>query len=117
MFNSEILSKVYELREKLKDSNEYRLVKEKEKIMEEECSMLLIKYNNAFNEYNEALRFKDYGSDIESKQRILNEIKIELDNNKYIKDYKAAYKDITKLLKGIEAEIFKGIIENKNILI
>ena len=115
MFNSEILAKVYELKEELLKSREYSLVKEKEKIMEEKCSLLLLKYNNAFNEYNEALRFKEYGSDIEGKQKILNEIK--LDTNVYVKEYKNAYKDMTKLLKDIEGNIFKGIIENKNILI
>lgn len=117
MFNSEILSRVYELREALLNSSDYKLVKEKERLMEENCSTLLIKYNNAFNEYNEALRFKDYGSDVESKQKRLNEIKLELDNNEYVKDYKNAYKEMNKILKGIEKDIFKGIIENKDILI
>ena len=33
--------------------------------MEENCGMLLIKYNNLVDEYNNAVRFEKYGGDVE----------------------------------------------------
>lgn len=115
MYNTEITSKVYKLKELLMDSKQYKEVKEKEKLMEENCSNLLIRYNYLFNEYNEALRFKDYGSDVESKQKELNQCKIELDNNEYVKEYKKAYNNMNKLLSEIQDVIFDGLIVSKHI--
>lgn len=115
MFNTEITSKVYELKEMLLNSREYKDTKQAEKIMEEKCSNLLIRYNHLFNEYNEALRFKDYGSDVSGIQKELKKCKIELDKNEYVISYKKAYKEMSKLLKQLEETIFDGIIEYKNI--
>jgi len=117
MFTTEITNKVYELKEMLLNSNEYKLVKEKEKEMEEKCSNLLIKYNYLFNEYNEALRFKDYGSDVKGIQKELNKCKLELDSNEYVKAYKEAYKAMNKLLKDLQDIIFSKLIVNKDISI
>lgn len=83
--------------------------------MEENCTDLLIKYNNLFEEYNQALRFKDYGSNVSQAQKNLSEVKFELDENNYVKEYKKAYKSITRLLQGIEKDLFRGLIENKYI--
>ena len=94
MINTLILAKVYELREALLKSDEYVKVKESENIMEEKCSSLLIKYNNLFDEYNQAIRFVKYGSNIEMIQKELARVKLELDNNEYVKDYKNAYKEM-----------------------
>ena len=115
MFNTEITSKVYQLKEMLLKSNEYLDVKEKERIMEEKCSDLLIKYNYLFNEYNEALRFVKYGSDVNMAQKKLEECKKELDNNKYVIEYRASYKNMNKKLKEIERIIFEGITINRYI--
>ena len=117
MFNTDIISKVYELKELIMNSKEYKMVKETERLMEEKCSLLLIKYNNIFNEYNQALRFKDYGSDVSKVQKELNNVKLELDQNEYVKEYKKAYKNMNKLLNEIQNNMFKGIIENKDIVI
>ena len=117
MFNTEITSKIYQLKELLVNCKEYKDVKEKERLMEDNCSELLIKYSNLINEYNQALRFKDYGSDIKTKQIELNKIKIQLDNNEYVRSYKKAYKTMVKLLEKIEDIIFEKIIERKRIYI
>ena len=114
MYNTKILSKVYELKERLLNSTEYKLVKEKEMLMEEKCANLLIKYNHLFNEYNNALRFKDYGSDVNAAQRQLHECKIELDENVYVREYKEAYKRMDSLLKSIQKNLFNGIIIEKD---
>ena len=114
MFNTDITIKVYELKEKLLTSDKYVIVKEKEKQMEENCSDLLIRYNYLFNEYNEALRFEKYGSDVNAIQKKLAECKLELDSNKYVKEYKKAYKEMNDLLRDIQGIIFNGIIENKD---
>ena len=87
MLDTEILSLTYELKEMIINSKEYKDVKEKEKIMEEKCVSLLIKYNNLVDEYNNAIRFEKYGSDVNKVQKALHECKIELDTNEYVKDY------------------------------
>ena len=115
MNNTQVLIKAYELKEKILDSSEYKNVKEKEKEMEEKCSMLLIKYNNLFNEYNQALRFEKYGSDVNVARQELAECKLELDNNQYVKEYREAYKEMEIKLKEIEKIIFEKIIEKKYI--
>ena len=117
MFNTEITAKVYKLKELLINSKEYKDVKEKEKLMEDNCTTLLIKYNHLFNEYNQALRFKDYGSDVGKIQKELNICKLELDNNEYVKEYKKAYKIMNRLLKEIQNIIFENLIISRDITI
>lgn len=115
MFNTKITAKVYELKEMLLHSREYEEVKNKERLMEENCANLLIKYNDLFNKYNDALRFKDYGSDVASAQKSLFNCKKELDNNPYVQDYKNSYRKMNQLLQELQSLIFENIIENRNI--
>lgn len=115
MYDTDILKKVFELKELLISCEEYKNVKTKEHEMEEKCSFLLLEYNKLFEEYNEALRFKNYGSDVEGAQAKLHECKKILDENQYVIEYRNSYKDINKLLKEIEKIIFKGIIDKKNL--
>ena len=117
MYSTEITAKIYKLKELILNCQEYKEVKEKEKLMEDKCGNLLIKYNYLFNEYNEALRFKDYGSDVESKQKSLYECKKELDDNIYVKEYRKAYKKMNVILKNIENILFEGIIINNSIVV
>ena len=113
MYATEILTKVFALKEMLINSSEYKLVKEKEEEMEEKCSFLLLEYNRLFEEYNEALRFEKYGGDVNGSRVKLHEVKKLLDDNHYVKKYRNAYKNIDKLLKELEEIIFKGIIDKK----
>ena len=111
MINTEVMSKVFELKEKLVNSDEYKDVKQKEQLMEDNCSALLMRYNSLFDEYNQALRFEKYGSDVTKIQKELHECKIELDNNEYVKAYRIAYKSMTNILETIQGVIFQGIIK------
>ena len=113
MYNTQIISKVYDLKQMILNSNEYKQVKEKEKVMEENCASILVRYSNIFNEYNEALRFKDYGANVNEVQKRLHLCKLELDENIYVKEYKEAYKKMNELLGEIEGILFASIIENK----
>ena len=115
MINTEIIIKTYELKDKILNSKEYKEVKEKEKEMEDNCSLLLIKYNRLFNEYNEAIRFKDYGSDVNKAQKELANCKKELDENNYVKEYRNSFKKMNKILKDIEKELFNELISKRNI--
>ena len=117
MMDTEILGLTYELKEMLLNSKEYKLVKEKERLMEENCGMLLIKYNNLVDEYNNAVRFEKYGGDVEGTRKRDFDCKLELDQNEYVKEYNKADKDMNKLLLSLQDIIFDGIIENKRIKI
>jgi cell fate (sporulation/competence/biofilm development) regulator YlbF (YheA/YmcA/DUF963 family) len=115
MLDTEIIALTYELKEKLINSKEYKDVKEKEKIMEEKCAHLLIKYNHLMDEYNNAVRFEKYGGDVEGSRKRLAECKMELDTNEYVKSYNEAYKKMNKLLRNLEDIIFEGLIKNTRI--
>ena len=115
MLDTKILELTYDLKELLVNSYEYKDVKTKEKLMEENCSELLIKYNYLVNEYNNALRFEKYGSDVTKARKELADFKFILDSNEYVKAYNEAYKKMNKLLSKLESIIFKGIKEDKKI--
>jgi len=117
MIDTKILELTYELKDMLINSEEYKDVKEKEKVMEENCTSLLIKYNSLMDEYNNAIRFEKYGSDVDKARKKLAECKMELDTNEYVKSYKNAYKKMNKLLSSLEDIIFDGIIENNKMRI
>lgn len=111
----EILNLTYELKDDLKNSNLYKdmINKEKEMIDDHETFILLNKYQIAQNEYNQALRFKDYDDTYKIKQIKLFEIKKTVDVNIYVKEYNLSYNKFIKQLKEIENEVFKDIIIKK----
>ena len=115
MDNSEILTKVFELKDKIVNSFLYTNLKEKEKRMldDEECFKLLSLYQEKQTEYNEAKRFEKYGSDVNKASKELSEIKIKVDSNKFVKEYNEAYKLMCKELKKIEKIIFKDIFKER----
>lgn len=115
MLDTKIIELTYDLKELLINSEEYKDVKEKEKLMEENCSDLLIKYNYLVNEYNSAIRFEKYGSDVNKARKELADFKLILDTNEYVKSYNEAYKRMNKLLAKLEAIIFEGIKEDTKI--
>lgn len=115
MNDTEILALVYELKEKIVNSDLYKNLKNNEKAMieDEECFKLLYLYQNIQNEYNEAKRFEKYGSDVENVQKRLFEIKYKVDENELVKKYNESYKLMKKELKNIEKIMFKDIIKER----
>lgn len=115
MNNSEIIAKTFELREKLLNSEVYKILKEKEKEMvdNEECFKLLSDFQCAKDKYNDAKRFEKYGGNIEESQRELSKIKRQLSENKYVKTYNEAYRKMIEQLRNIEKIIFKDIIKER----
>lgn len=115
MENSEIIAKVFELKEKIIKSYLYKDLKEKEKKMmeDDECSKLLCQYQNIQSKYNEAKRFEKYGSDIVTVSKELSEIKCKVNENKLVKEYNEAFRKMNKQLKNIEKIIFKDITKER----
>ena len=115
MGNSEILALTFKLKEEIINSELYKDLKDKEKKMleDEECSKLLYLYQDAQSKYNEAKRFEKYGSDMEKVSGELSEIKKKVYENKFVKEYNAAFKKMNKELKRIEGIIFKDIIKER----
>jgi cell fate (sporulation/competence/biofilm development) regulator YlbF (YheA/YmcA/DUF963 family) len=115
MNNCDILALSYCLKDELLNSELYKNLKEKEQIMleDKDCSMLLCAFQQLKNEYNEAKRFEKYGSDIDGVQKRLSELKYKLDENKLVRDYNLAYKEMRKKLKQIEKIVFKDIIKER----
>lgn len=112
---TEIMVKTYELKEQFINSDVYVDMKNKEKLMleDKECFDLLCLYQDKQHEYNEAKRFEKYGSDVSKIGEELQVIKSKVYNNKYVKEYNDAYKNVNKIVKDIERIIFEDIIENK----
>ena len=115
MSNSDILALTFELKEKLLNSDSYKILKmcEKNMIEDKECSLLLSEFEKAKEEYAQAKRFEKYGGDISGATKRLSEIKYLVDENKYVKEYNKAYKEMRKQLKSIEKIIFKDIVKEK----
>lgn len=117
MDRQDILLDTYDLKEDLNNSKLYKIMIEKEKEMleDQDTFVLLNKYQKAKDEYEQSLRFKEYDETYKVKQKQLYEIKILVDTNEFVKQYNKAYKEFSLLLKKIEKEIFKDIIEKKGI--
>lgn len=115
MSNSDILRKVFELKDMLVDSELYKRVKlAEEKMMKDEtCFILLNTYQDVQKEYNEAKRFEKYGSDVLSVQKQLSDIKKKVNENELVIKYNEVYKEMKKELKKIEKMLFKDIIEER----
>ena len=113
--NSEIISKVFELRDKIINSEVYRELKEKEDEMmrDEGCFKLLSKYQEVQSKYNDAKRFEKYGSDIGGVSKELSDIKASVEKNELVKSYNESYKKMKKELKRIESILFEGIVKEK----
>ena len=113
--NSEILSKVFELKHKIVNSDLYIEMKNKEKEMleDEECYKLLCSYQEFQSKYNEAKRFENYGSNVELAGKELSDIKIRVENNHFVKEYNECYKKMKKELKRIEKILFKDIVKER----
>lgn len=115
MENSSILALVFELKDKIVASELYKNLKKKEKFMleDQKCFKLLMEYQNAQSNYNEAKRFEKYGADVLTSQKKLSEIKFLIDENSFIKEYNKVYKEFSKYIKSIEKILFNGIIKEK----
>lgn len=115
MNNSEILSKVFDLKDQIINSELYIELKDKEKKMleDEECSKLLYLYQDAQSKYNEAKRFENYGSDIDKASKELSDIKVKVEENNFVKEYNECYKKVKKELKRIEKILFKDIVRER----
>lgn len=115
MSNSEILSKVFDLKDQIVSSELYIELKNKEKKMleDEECSKLLYLYQDAQCKYNEAKRFENYGSDMAKVSEELSKIKAKVEENKFVKEYNECYKKMKKELKRIEKILFKDLVKER----
>ena len=112
---SEILIKVFELKDKIVNSDLYLELKNKEKAMleDEECSKLLYLYQNVQSKYNEAKRFEKYGSDMASVSKELSETRCKVEEHCLVKDYNECYKRNVKQIKEIEKILFQDIVKKR----
>ena len=115
MNNIDILSKVLDLKDQIVNSDLFIELKDKEKKMleNEECSNLLLLYQDIQGQYNEAKRFEKYGSDVQTAGKQLSDIKIKVEENKFVKEYNECYKKMKKELKRIEKILFKDIVKDR----
>lgn len=115
MGNVEILEKVFELRDKIVNSELYIDLKDKEKKMldDEECLKLLYLYQEKQSEYNEAKRFENYGSDIGAVSKELSCVKVMVEENRLVKEYNESYKNMKKKIKIIEKVLFEDIVKER----
>jgi len=93
----------------IKNSDEYIAAKEAETLMmnDAETVALLVKYQNKQKEYNDALRFEAYGSDVSKVRKELADIKYQVDTNKYVVEYNKCYKKVQEILDNVT----KGILD------
>lgn len=88
MSQSEILDYVYKLADAIKNSEEYKLLIELKDDINTNLKDVLVKFDNAKEKYNEALKYGKYHPDLEKYQRELSKIKEELFTNELVSKYK-----------------------------
>ena len=115
MNNSEILAKVFQLKDMIVENELYKdlKIKEKEMMDNDECFNLLCLYQNVQSKYNEAKRFENFGCDVNSIAKELSDIKCKVDNNQLVKAYNVSYKKVKQQLKDVESLLFKDIVKEK----
>ena len=99
------------INESIKESIEYKNVKEAEKKMLEDSDtlILLTLYQQKQDEYNDALRFKEYGANVNKIKKELADIKYKVDINDYVKEYNSCYKKLKELLDKVSKNILESI--------
>ena len=95
----------------IKNSEEYKAAKEAESLMMNDVQTveLLIKYQSKQKEYNDALRFEAYGSDVSRVQKELADIKYLVDTNVFVMEYNRCYKKVKDILDEATKRILDGI--------
>lgn len=102
----EIFKLAYDIHDLLQNSNEYKVLKEKEKIMEDDQTLLPL-----FALYKKSQ--EDYvNNKQESSLKKIKDLKIELETNPLVKEYNIAYKKYLELLDNITSVAFDGLIIN-----
>lgn len=112
---NDIIEKTYELREVIKNNQIVKNTKELEKKMleDEKAIRLIMKFQAAQEDYNNALRFNDINISLYTKE--LANIKEELYEFPSIKEYLISYKKSQKYLKDITNELFSNLVEELEI--
>lgn len=101
---TEIIEKTYELVDAIKQSGEYKdyifYAKKVEK--DNELKLLLAEYHKARDEFEQALKYKDYYPNFDIVKKRLQELKLKLVNHGLFKQYKQAEKRLEQHLNEIE---------------
>ncbi len=112
-----LMSKIYQLKECLLRDERVLDLEAKEKRMEqdEEVMVLSYRFNCAQNDYNDALRHYEEGSqELLAYQKKLYESKKALESHPLVQDYLKAYKKVRELYHEMESVLFADFKENIN---
>ena len=106
---------VYQIAEELKNEleNDPRVIRlnelEKELNNSQEVALLVMKKDNANNDYNDILRHsKEDSEEAKKYQHILYEAKKALDEHPLVRRYNAAYKEVRELYDNISDILFSS---------
>ena len=91
----------YKLHDELLNSNEYKNLKEKEHLMLSDLSL-----NKLINSYHELLA-KSYNDKSKELLKEIHSIKLKLDENELVINYKKAYKEYQLLIANVTEVVFQ----------
>lgn len=108
----EELELALKIKDDIKNSFLYKDLKEKEKMMlEDELTFILLsKYQEKQEEYNQSLKYEKYGSNPDKVRKELADLKLEVDRNSFVVAYKKSYQELFDLLNKLNKTILGGII-------
>lgn len=111
--NDSVLNKVYDLVDEIKTKEEYIRLLELKKIIDQDdlIRILITKFNQAKNKYEEAIKFGKFHPDLKQIQLDLGKAKSELYNNETVSEYKTLEKAIQKMLDDISRRIAQSVSE------
>ena len=103
---------IKEIKSIIKDSEEYKTAKaaEERMINDPTTIKLLTLYQQKQQEYNDALRFEEYGSDVETIRKQLAEVKMLVDSNELVAEYNRLYAKVKEILDTATKNILKDIV-------
>ena len=103
---------IKEIKSIIKDSEEYKAAKaaEEKMINDPTTIKLLTLYQQKQQEYNDALRFEEYGSDVETIRKQLAEVKMLVDSNELVAEYNRLYAKVKEILDTATKNILKDIV-------
>jgi cell fate (sporulation/competence/biofilm development) regulator YlbF (YheA/YmcA/DUF963 family) len=103
---------IKEIKSIIKDSEEYKAAKaaEEKMINDPTTIKLLTLYQQKQQEYNDALRFEEYGSDVETIRKQLADVKMLVDSNELVAEYNRLYAKVKEILDTATKNILKDIV-------
>ncbi len=110
--DSNLISKLYDLVDLIKDTKEYKNLKDIEKKMENDDTFIILS-NSFVNTQNEYKRLDSLNLSLDKITKELSTVKEKLYNLEIVKEYNKAYEIVKEMLNKISSKLLEGVFNNE----